>query len=95
MQDRFFNFSAQTYSQNGILDIDQYCNGINILNTGTSVCTVNGIPLAPPSGTQTVGDSYTMGGNRGEILKGRVTITFTGGTGQAVVVQKFYTTKDC
>lgn len=94
MQDRFFNFSAKEYTQNGLLDLDSQCNGINILNTGSSVVSVNGIPLAAPGSGNSVGDSYSMGGNRGEILSGRISITFAGGEGNAIVIQKFYTSPE-
>lgn len=90
VQDTLYNFNGQEYTSNGLVDLDMCCNGLNIINTGTTVCTVNGIPLNPPAVGETIGDSYSIGGNRGEVLNGRVQIMFAGGTGKAIVVQKFY-----
>lgn len=90
MQDQQYNFNGQEYTQNGLVTLDENCNGINIINTGSTEVVINGIPLAPPIAPATVGDSYSIGGNRGERLKGRVQLSFAGGTGKCVVVQKFY-----
>jgi hypothetical protein len=85
-----YNFSSAQYTAPQKLPLDELCNGINVMNIGSSVAYVNGIPLSPPVTGQTVGDSYTIGGNLGEIIFGRVDISFEGGTGAVVVVQKFY-----
>lgn len=89
-QDTLYNFNGQTYTQNGLVDLDPLCNGLNVINTGTTVCEVNGVPLQPPAAGESVGDSYSIGGNKGEIISGRVNITFAGGVGVAIVIQKFY-----
>lgn len=89
-QNTFYNFNGQEYTQNGLIVIDGNCNGLNVINTGTSVCFVNGIPLNPPAVGESVGDSYSIGGNKGEILQGRVNLTFVNNLGKAIVVQKFY-----
>lgn len=89
-QDTLYNFNGQEYTGNALIDLDMLCNGINVINTGTTVCTINGVPLNPPAAGESVGDSYSIGGNRGEVLNGRVNLTFAGGAGKAIVVQKFY-----
>jgi hypothetical protein len=89
-QDTFYNFSGQTYGQNGIIDLDELCNGLNVINIGTTVCRVNGIPLNPPAAGEVVGDSYAIGGNKGELLTGKVQLDFASGNGEVIVVQKYY-----
>lgn len=89
--DTYYNFNGQEITQNSLIDLDPLCNGLNIINIGSSVANVNGVPLQPPAAGESVGDSYTIGGNKGEILQGRVNISFTGAVGKVVVVQKFYT----
>lgn len=89
-QDTYYNFNGDQYTQNANVDLDDNCNGLNIINVGTTIATVNGIPLSPPAAGETIGDSYSIGGNRGEVLKGIVQISFVGNTGKVIVVQKFY-----
>lgn len=89
-QDTLYNFNGQEYTQNSLVDLDMLCNGLNVINIGTTVATVNGVPLSPPAAGESIGDSYSIGGNRGEVLNGRVNIQFVGGTGRVIVVQKFY-----
>lgn len=89
-QDTLYNFNGQEYTANAIVDLDMLCNGLNVINIGTTVATINGVPLSPPAVGESVGDSYSIGGNRGEVLNGRVQISFAGGTGKVIVVQKFY-----
>jgi hypothetical protein len=93
INDTFFNFEGTEFIQTGEVILDELCNGLNVINIGTTVCMVNGIPLSPPAAGESVGDSYTIGGNRGEILQGHVSIAFVGGTGLCIVVQKFYLKK--
>jgi hypothetical protein len=79
------NDTPNMYSANKQVDLDAMCNGYFVNNTGTTTCWVNGMPLQP-------GQSYTSGGNAGEIFTRRfVDIKFTGaGNNQAWVQQKFY-----
>ena len=86
MQDTLYNFNGQEYTVNTLVTLEKYCNGINVINLGTTVATFNGVPLNPPAAGQSVGDSYSVGGNRGEILSGLVQLSFAGGTGKVVVV---------
>ena len=92
--DQQYNFSSQSYIKNGFATLDRFCNGFTAINIGTTVATVNGIPLNPGTPGTSNGDSITIGGNKGEILKTRVTISFgAGNTGNVLIIQKFYFTK--
>jgi hypothetical protein len=89
-----YNISQQNYVKQESVNIDKLCNGVTVLNAGTTFATWNGIPLAP-------GQSLTVGGNEGEIYKGRVDIAFFTQTpapamitNSAWVIQKFYTAEN-
>lgn len=79
-----YNFSAQTYSQNTQVSIDPWCNGLTIKNAGTSMVQFQEEQIAP-------GDSIAIGGNFGEVIRGRLDLSFLGaGNNVAVIRQKFY-----
>lgn len=86
----FYNVSIQEYQQPSKVIVDKYCNGVTVVNIGATNMRINGIPLAPPVAPQLIGESYTFGGNRNEIFYGRLDIGFTGGTGNCLVIQKYY-----
>jgi hypothetical protein len=79
------NDTPNQYTGNKTICLDDMCNGYFVNNTGTSVCKVNGMPIQP-------GQSYTSGGNAGEIYIARfVKLEFLpGGANSAWVQQKFY-----
>lgn len=73
-----------------------YCNGITVKNTdGTATfrLTVNkNVVLQPGDNANNIpGESFSFGGNYGEIYQGRIEIAFNTGGGQALVIEKFYT----
>lgn len=79
-----YNFYAQTYSQNTQVSIDQWTNGMTIRNTGTSMVLFQEEQIAP-------GESIAIGGNFGEVIRGRLDLSFTGaGNNEAVIRFKFY-----
>ena len=89
-----YNMSQQEYKTPRSVNIDKLCNGVTVLNAGTTFVTWNGIPIAP-------GISLTVGGNEREIFVGRVDISFfvqnpAPGTivNSAWVIQKFYEDKN-
>lgn len=86
----FYNIYTTAYNANAKVIVDPRCNGVTVVNTGTTNMLVNGIPLAPPIAPQLLGESFSFGGNKEEIFYGRLDIGFTGGAGQCIVVQKFY-----
>jgi hypothetical protein len=85
-----YNFSAITVEQSRAVTPDEKCNGFTAINTGATVATVNGIPLNPGVPGTNNGESFSLGGNFGEIFKGRIDIGFTGGVGQLLLIQKYY-----
>jgi len=79
-----------TYDQNTGVNVDPYCNGFTVVNTGATAMQVNGIPLAPPIAPALLGEAVSFGGNRDEIFSGRIDISFATGAGRCVVTQKIY-----
>lgn len=87
----FYDIVNYTYHQNAAVQIDQYCNGVTIVNTGTVAMNANGIPLAAPVAPQLLGESVSFGGNRNEIFYGRLDVAFVAAGGaQCIVSQKVY-----
>jgi len=86
----YYNIVPSQYQRSIFVEVDPFCNGATVINTGTTAMTVNQIPLnAGLPGTNN-GESYSFGGNKGEIYRGRLDISFTGGVGNCVVIQKIY-----
>src|ERR1700684_1395392 len=89
----FYNISTDTYQGNVSITPDRNLNGFTIKNTapvGGNTVFLNGDPLVP-------GESKTVGGNRGEIYRGRIDITFLNpavGPSSVVITQKFYVSRD-
>lgn len=90
-----YNISGQSYYENQYLKPDPKCNGWIAINRGDGVVFINGIPLSPSTTPGTAGESFSVGGNEGEIWGGDLHIQFaTGATVQdLVLVQKFYLKK--
>lgn len=88
----FYNFISQPVLNNQSIVLLPLCNSVTIINTGTTVLTVNSvIPLNPGTPGTNNGESITIGGNRMEILGARLDLAFAGAVGNAVVIQKVYT----
>lgn len=85
-----YNCIATTVRNPQSLRVEKFCNGWDVVNTGTVVATVNGIPLNPPAAGEVLGDSASYGGNKGEIYVGRIDVAFAGAGGQVIVTQKIY-----
>ena len=82
---------GQTYGPNQIISRVQNCNGFTVTNIGTTIIRVNGRILYPGVPGTSIGDSVSIGGNRGEIYTGNINIQFEAGvTPLALVEQKFY-----
>lgn len=82
-----FDFSTQVFTESGQVPLDRNCNTIVIKNTGGvgSVVIFKGVQLSP-------GESFTIGGNRAEILDARIDLVIAAAS-EATVIQKFYTGK--
>jgi hypothetical protein len=86
-----YNIAVLTIEQNQPVDPGTNTNGFTVINTGTVTALVNGIPLNAGIPGTSNGESFSIGGNYGEIFKGRLDISFpTSGNGQVLVIQKFY-----
>ena len=86
-----YNIETTFYRRNDSVVIDKMCNSVTIINTGTTAMTVNKVPLAAPIAPNLLGESFTFGGNRNEIFKGRIDISFQpAGAGQCIGAQKIY-----
>lgn len=86
----FFNTIQETIKGNASIVVEQWCNGYEVINTGTTTCFVNGRPLYAGTPGTNNGDSITFGGNRGEVFYGRIDISFNTGAGECLVTQKIY-----
>lgn len=87
----YFNTITSFVRRNGYVTIEPYCNAYEVVNIGTIVATVNGCPLSPPAVGETLGDSFTDGGWKGEIFLGKVNIQFAAAVGGIVLLkQKIY-----
>jgi hypothetical protein len=87
-----YSFIGATYQTNKQITLDSNCNGITVVNKGLTTITFNGIPLLPSLVVGQTGESFSMGGNIGEILTSRLDLSFEPGAGSnALIIQKFYT----
>ncbi len=82
---------AQEYGPGKAIARVQNCNGFTVTNVGDTTVTVNGRILYPGVPGTSIGDSVSIGGNRGEIYTGNINIKFgAGATPLVLVEQKFY-----
>jgi hypothetical protein len=74
---------------------EKNCNGFTVTNIGDTNIRVNGkILFASATPLTSQGDSFSVGGNRGEIYVGKIKLEFItpiGLTPLVEIVQKFYT----
>jgi hypothetical protein len=88
-----YNTTTQEYTQMRSVVVDKLCNGVTVINKGTTLALWNGLPLDP-------GESMTVGGNEGEVFVGRIDLSFqipvpapVTIVNSAWVIQKFYEDK--
>lgn len=88
----YYNMLPKTVRTNGKVSVEKYCNGFDVVNTGNTIAIVNGTPLNPPAVGEVLGDSFSFGGNKGEIYIGTIDVSFQAITGgqQVIVTQKIY-----
>jgi hypothetical protein len=81
-----FDFSVEVIGVSGQYVCSDYCNAIVVRNTGPLGTTVifRGMLLNS-------NESFTMGGNRAELLRGRIDLVLGGVGAQATITEKFYT----
>jgi hypothetical protein len=85
-----YNIIPTTYRQNSSVIIQEMCNSVVLINQGTTVATINGVVLNPGTPGVNNGESFTFGGNVGEIFMGRIDISFATGMGNILAIQKIY-----
>ena len=88
----FYSMQGQQYYESQQVAVPDDCNGATFINKGDGDVTVNGVPLVT-SGTAGVGgESFSIGGNLGEIFAGRCTVAFAPGQAapQLLIIWKFY-----
>ena len=87
-----FNTLYKTVLQNAQIEIPELCNNITIINIGTTQAVIDSaLPLnAGVPGTNN-GESFTYGGNKGEMFYGRLNVAFpAGGVGNVLIIFKIY-----
>ena len=85
-----YNIIPRAVVSNQQVVVEAFCNSITFINIGTTVCLVNGIILNPSLVAGANGESFSFGGNRGEVFQGRIDIAFATGVGNLLVIQKIY-----
>lgn len=87
-----YNISVQDFVASGEFPNDGDINGFMIENTGDDSVLFEGKTLLPPPGVGLAGQSFSVGGNAGELYRGRLRFQFAG-VGVAPKIQitiKFY-----
>jgi len=65
-------------------EIPSDCNELTLINTGTSIVTLNGLTINP-------GGQYVSSGNQNEINRSRYKLIFApGGTNEIFLIRKIY-----
>lgn len=87
-----YNVIQQTYTSQQDVEVSKYCNGFVARNIGNDTVFINGIQLLPAVAPGLSGETFSIGGNVGEIYRGRIQIVFAGAglTPLVEIVQKFY-----
>lgn len=91
-----YNFQGIEVSANGYYNILEQTNGLTVINQGNVGVWVNQVylnasPLNVNPGDRFGGESLAIGGNAGEIVAGRLQISFDPGTEpRVIIIQKYY-----
>lgn len=84
-----YNFLTSVYTTSQKVVVHETCNGFTAVNQGVTDAIVNGIELKAGTATSS-GESISLGGDVGEIFKGRIDIYFPATTGRVLIIQKIY-----
>ncbi len=89
---RGYDIVTMTYILSGSYSIPDNCNGYTVTNNGGDTVTVDDIPLFPGTVGSVQGDSFTVGGNRNEILSRKTLKVFFATTvaPSVIVTYKYY-----
>lgn len=88
-----FGFDTQYYRTSQLVQLFKDCNSITLVNTGDNIVTVENIILYPGTPGTSVGDSFSIGGNEGEILDKRylrVVFSIPGSIQQQIMITQKY-----
>jgi hypothetical protein len=87
-----YGMITQGLLSNGSAIIPPDCNGFTVMNLGLTVAMINySIPLNPGTPGTNNGESFSIGGNRGEIFAGRIDISFPlNSNGSIMIIYKIY-----
>lgn len=88
-----YDLLPQVVRGNLSVNVNPYCNSITFINQGNSFAVINNTFRVYPGtiGTNS-GETFSLGGNRGEIFRGRIDVAFdiAGGTNILIILQKVY-----
>lgn len=87
-----YNISVVQFNVSGEFPNDGDINGFMVENIGDESVTFEGKTLLPPPGAGLAGQSFSVGGNAGELYRGRLRFQFAGGgvNPQIQITLKFY-----
>ena len=87
-----YNVIVQNFYAADEVEVTPLCNGFSARNLGDTTAFVNGVRLLPSLVAGQTGEVMEIGGNLGELYKGRIQLMFTGAgiAPQIEIIQKFY-----
>ena len=86
-----FDISSKTVNSGSTINVPDNTNAILVVNIGTGLLTVNGYPLNPSPAPGANGESWTLGGNKGEVIQRKeLDINFVAAGAIAFVQFKWY-----
>lgn len=86
-----YTFNIQFVVEPTYFEISRNCNGVSFVNVGTTLATIENFPINASLVPGANGESFNIGGNRGEILgKIQINIGFPVANGRVAVIQKLY-----
>ena len=87
-------FTRMIVTEGGDYPVPTYCNGVvgtNITVVGGAVAFINGYPVNAPLVANTNGESFSLGGNFGEIMaEKQLEIIFGPGVSRLYLTFKYY-----
>ena len=92
-----YSFRSQDYYETQQVDVDENCNSLTFINKGDTVLNACGVTLMPSPlnvgiGNRNAAESYTVGGNEGEVYKGSALVQFIAPIGAnpcVAIIQKY------
>jgi len=87
-----YNVIVQNFYSSDEVEVTGLCNGFTARNIGDTTAFINGVRLLPSLVAGQTGEVMQIGGNLGELYKGRIQLSFLGaGVAPNIeITQKFY-----